>query len=238
MGWIYFQALVGSACLSEDESGPSLIVKTIDTARAFYCPECDEVSLAKLPYGTMCELSSQWCSRKKSISSTGGSPARTLALREMERAWKASEADFSLRSCDSLKKFDQLTSSLKTSQQSAHADLHASSLNSPLFGMTVDGQLSLPLKLELRTSGKDGSYLPTPCVKEGGYNQGGGSGRTGKKRPSLSTMASKNLWPTPHANCHTGPGLKKVGGLLNPTWVEWLMGYPTGHTDLKDSETL
>jgi len=26
-------------------------------------------------------------------------------------------------------------------------------------------------------------------------------------------------------------------GQLNPNWVEWLMGYPTGHTDLKDSET-
>jgi len=26
-------------------------------------------------------------------------------------------------------------------------------------------------------------------------------------------------------------------GQLNPTWVEWLMGFPTGWTDLKDSET-
>jgi hypothetical protein len=25
---------------------------------------------------------------------------------------------------------------------------------------------------------------------------------------------------------------QKPGGTLNPTWVEWLMGYPTGHTDL------
>ena len=25
---------------------------------------------------------------------------------------------------------------------------------------------------------------------------------------------------------------------LNPMWVEWLMGYPAGHTDLKDWETL
>ncbi len=25
----------------------------------------------------------------------------------------------------------------------------------------------------------------------------------------------------------------ETGGTLNPTWVEWLMGYPTGHTDLK-----
>jgi len=26
----------------------------------------------------------------------------------------------------------------------------------------------------------------------------------------------------------------KGGGSLNPTWVEWLMGYPAGYTDLKD----
>ena len=28
------------------------------------------------------------------------------------------------------------------------------------------------------------------------------------------------------------------GGSLNPTWVEWLMGYPEGYTDLKDWEIL
>jgi DNA (cytosine-5)-methyltransferase 1 len=28
------------------------------------------------------------------------------------------------------------------------------------------------------------------------------------------------------------------GGRLNPTWVEWLMGFPLGWTDLEDSETL
>ena len=29
----------------------------------------------------------------------------------------------------------------------------------------------------------------------------------------------------------------QVGGNLNPMWVEWLMGYPTGYTDLKPLET-
>jgi DNA (cytosine-5)-methyltransferase 1 len=28
------------------------------------------------------------------------------------------------------------------------------------------------------------------------------------------------------------------GGRLNPTWVEWLMGFPTGWTDLEDLGTL
>jgi hypothetical protein len=27
------------------------------------------------------------------------------------------------------------------------------------------------------------------------------------------------------------------GGSLNPNWVEWLMGYPIGHTALRDSAT-
>lgn len=30
----------------------------------------------------------------------------------------------------------------------------------------------------------------------------------------------------------------QVGGQLNPTWVEWLMGFPIGWTDLNASETL
>lgn len=64
--------------------------------------------------------------------------------------------------------------------------------------------------------------------------------------PKLSAQAK--MWPTPHANCGTGAGQSDgkqgapniqtaVGGQLNPRWVEWLMGYPDGWTDLEDSET-
>ena len=31
---------------------------------------------------------------------------------------------------------------------------------------------------------------------------------------------------------------KDVGGKLNPTWTEWLMGWPLGWTDLKQLETV
>ena len=49
------------------------------------------------------------------------------------------------------------------------------------------------------------------------------------------------MWPTPHANCGNGLGehgtggqnlQTVVGGALNPQWVEWLMGFPIGWTDL------
>lgn len=56
-----------------------------------------------------------------------------------------------------------------------------------------------------------------------------------------------HMYPTPKAqNCRGngerhgdgGPSLDVVvGGQLNPTWVEWLMGFPLGWTDLNALET-
>jgi hypothetical protein len=56
------------------------------------------------------------------------------------------------------------------------------------------------------------------------------------------------MWPTPtnrdyrsgvNHNCwyNARPLSEIVGGTLNPTWVEWLMGFPLGWTDCGPSET-
>lgn len=55
-------------------------------------------------------------------------------------------------------------------------------------------------------------------------------------------------WPTPKAqDSHGGSGKNVQGGQsltdvvngsLNPTWLEWLMGYPMDHTELEVSATL
>jgi hypothetical protein len=69
---------------------------------------------------------------------------------------------------------------------------------------------------------------------------------------------TKESWPTPTANMHKGSSaavirkngqdrswqslhyaveqVTDIGGRLNPTWVEWLMGWPLGWTDLKRLE--
>lgn len=85
----------------------------------------------------------------------------------------------------------------------------------------------------------------------------------GEKRPSGATIQKDlgsmvKLYPTPTAHIskegafpseynRNTPTLTSVAtqednkppqsGSLNPTWVEWLMGFPIGHTDLKPSET-
>jgi len=163
------------------------------------------------------------------------------------------------------------------------------------------------------------ALLPTPSATSYGTNQGGAAGRVGKTRPSLQTMARRNLWPTPQARDYFPPhsedyiaakkaqghgmsnlndavahsrmwptpaardwrsekrtaetlaermedrrgytlptqvmisemlptptanrwdglqshGKNVVTGALNPTWVEWLMGFPVGWTALEPSE--
>jgi hypothetical protein len=69
---------------------------------------------------------------------------------------------------------------------------------------------------------------------------------------SMNLADAARMWPTPTANDskNVNPKPNRFHGLvaevnqttqatgkLNPTWVEWLMGFPTGWTDLEDSET-
>ena len=64
---------------------------------------------------------------------------------------------------------------------------------------------------------------PTPTAhisKEGAYPS-----EYNRNTPSLTSIATQEDNKPPQS------------GSLNPTWVEWLMGFPIGHTDLKPSET-
>jgi len=66
---------------------------------------------------------------------------------------------------------------------------------------------------------------PTP--RAGSMYGGSGSGQIIEERYLEGTITSEERQAMRAGN----------GGKLNPTWVEWLMGFPTGWTDLKDSET-
>jgi hypothetical protein len=68
--------------------------------------------------------------------------------------------------------------------------------------------------------------------------------------PRVVDRVERESWPTPTANdarrgagrsAHVsspGPNLRTAaGGSLNPTWVEWLMGFPPGWTDSEASGT-
>jgi len=100
---------------------------------------------------------------------------------------------------------------------------------------------------------------PTP-----GANDWKGSARWGQRRHQLDEWVEnqerdkRRRWPTPttsdatgggnrNSNAHAGVSLTDacltgdsstprsvVTGTLNPVWVEWLQGFPTGWTDCED----
>jgi hypothetical protein len=71
---------------------------------------------------------------------------------------------------------------------------------------------------------------PTPH----GFSQDGKS--NGPSGNELGRAVNQSLLPTPTANRRNGlqsHGVNVVSGSLNPTWVEWLMGFPLGWTVLE-----
>lgn len=276
MAWIFFLESAESQSHSNPGCEPSLIVNKTDTLSPYFFQECLKESCTKRLSGMTCKRSLEQCCRQLTLFSEA-SPARISALREMELAWKESEVVFSSRLSGSQKKFSRLLCSSKTSPQLELADFEKSSEHLPKFGMTVGGRVYLPQALEPLTKENDGScWLSTPTTENAVRTEDFKRGRlpnpqeyilmyptptaqtygTQKKngpagyRPSLETMARKNLWPTPCArDWKDSPNQKYRGkrddtkpsmqvysqnnsGQLNPQWVEWLMGYHTDHTEL------
>jgi hypothetical protein len=84
---------------------------------------------------------------------------------------------------------------------------------------------------------------PTPTVC-GNYNRKGASPTSGnglatavKMWPTPTCQDAKNNGAPPQMERNSKPLNAEVGGSLNPTWVEWLMGWPLGWTDLRPLET-
>jgi hypothetical protein len=102
-------------------------------------------------------------------------------------------------------------------------------------------QIGLSQQVSLRQT------WPTPTACEwkgrGPNSKQQGLAEKVKKWPTPTVNDAKNATLPPSQIKHDNiPGAllrtgQKAGGQLNPTWVEWLMGWPLGWTDLKPSAT-
>ena len=175
--------------------------------------------------------------------------AKTYQGQEKEQASTESEAGCGEKWRASFTKYDPSMRLWKTHQCSLLGDLELFSETWPQWGLMRDGecweQRTLEQTIRGTGSGLSQETWPTPCATD--YK---GSGQTGQLRDRLDYAAERGAtksktynWPTPRI-------LKKNttieearqmgagnGGQLNPTWVEWLMGWPLGWTDLKPLET-
>jgi len=186
--------------------------------------------------------------------------AKTLAQQE-----RAQESTVSAQECGekwraSFTKFNRDTLSWKTHQCLLLGDLEPFLETWPQWGLMRDGecweQRTLEQTIRGTESGLSQAMWLTPRVVEIDETPENFRRRMNSKRKNdrkngfgSLTMQVKAMLPTP--TCHNSkegaypaeftkrtPTLAThAGGKLNPTWVEWLMGWPLEWTDLKPLET-
>ncbi len=145
-----------------------------------------------------------------------------------------------------LEKSDQDTASWKTCQVSLLTNtLALYSVTFPRAGILHDGKLYRLPNLELRISEIGSGLWPTVTQdsatdRSNRYAQGGTPLTVAVKRWPTPTesFAARGGIIQPESNHDTEKGFREkdpsmTGGQLNPTWVEWLMGWPLNWTSLE-----
>jgi len=153
-----------------------------------------------------------------------------------------------LKSCGAYATFDRASSSWRTSsagdlfQTAEYSDKSCPTWTPS--GSVQNGRAyerTKPAVRRIAESASSSSVWPTPTATDYGTNIGGSMGRVGKVRPSLRTLV-RDRWSTPTASDATcGPQdetTQKDGidgspmAILDPRFVEALMGLPIRYTDL------
>ena len=134
------------------------------------------------------------------------------------------EADSFTKLCELQKDYDQDSYCWKTYQHSLFGGLETYSEPWPRSGMIRSGIAYRLRPLPARPTSETGSsYWPTPRASE--YKD---CGPLGSK--SYLHMLDRSYL------CAKAQEADNVSGKLNPNWVEWLMGFPSGWTELNEQK--
>ena len=176
-----------------------------------FCSSDNETECCpSFPSGTMSAHSMDARGEEQLMLFAEDSHAKTSAQREREPVLEESVLDYGKNMQGLLERYGLNLSLRKTPRFCGVAGLTLSSQTCPNWGMMQSGAC-----WELGTSARP--------IKEIGC----GSWATPNSRDYKGIPGWKNQKSLP----------KDVGGIPNPTWLEWLMGWPTGWTELKPLET-
>jgi hypothetical protein len=255
MSWLFSQALVeeylGDIC---SDGEPSAQLSGNHTQQA-YCSPDKMTDFSRLSrFGMMFKPLTESRGEELLMLFRADFHAKTFQLQEKEMALTENDQECGEKWHGLLARFDQNTHLWRTVQCSLLEDLNESLQTLPQWGMTVGGELyQLPTLVQTIDETEYGlsEKWPTPrscsamaatITPESAWNE--------KRNPNLETIVGRKTWGTPkaqdsrHALRDRGKGNlgEQVSGLhnggkLNPTWTEWLMGWPLEWTDLKPLET-
>jgi hypothetical protein len=173
---------------------------------------------------------------------------------EAKKESTGNEADSGLSLPESLANYDRATSSWKTSQRSLFEEWAEFSATWPQSGMMLNGTCYRRPPLVHGISDAGFSLLPLNLIPTP-VRYDATPGGPNNHYKGLGNLAKHGTIPTPtcsDAKTHGSDTVRfqsldvfvrertsatEAGGQLNPTWVEWLMGFPIGWTELPPSET-
>jgi hypothetical protein len=245
MSWLFSQALVeefSPATFSDGE--PSAQLNVMPTPHKFWRSDKTIEPSDLSRFGLTCRLLTDGHGAAVLTSFLAAFPARTSASPAKAPASTVPGQECGPTWRGWLARYDPDSSSWKTAQRSFIEDSDECLATLPTSGMTRGGLLwELPM-LELPTSATASGSWPTPTVS-GNYNRKGASAKSGD---GLATAVLRCATPTARdwrsgkaseatMMRNSRPLSEQIGGSLNPTWVEWLMGWPLGWTDLEPSAT-
>lgn len=223
MSWLYSRELVAASlpdnCLDGE---PSAQWKTTPMPQAYLWQGRMMEAWSRFPSGMTSEPLTGDLGEVVLMSYLEAFPVKTSALQEAAPASLETNLDCGWRWPESSVKYCRARSLWRTRQCSLVGDLDVFSETWPRWGMMRDGESWELTKPEPLTRETVSGLLPTP-TQSYGSNHGGSEGRTGPKRLSLQAMANQGY-------------LAATPGKLNPMWLEWLMGWPIGWTDLNALE--
>jgi hypothetical protein len=251
MSWLFSQALVAEFLGENFSDGePSALLSGSPMQQAYLSPDKTTVFSRLSRFGMTFRPLTENRGAELLTSYLAVFPVRTSASQDVEPDLMENVVECGNTWRGWLEKYDPNTSLWRTAQCSFIEDLNESSVTLPRSGMTRDGLLWELPTLERHTNETGSGSWPTPQASDNRPRATANStARRIKLGKQVSLEAAVKFWPTPTAhnakeggfpsehNRNTPTLSAQAGGSLNPTWVEWLMGWPLEWTDLKPLET-
>jgi hypothetical protein len=248
MSWLYSRALVeeySEAC--SVDFGQFAQSKLIPMPQAFWHSDKTMVFSRLSRFGMTFAPLTENLGEELLMWYRAGFHAQTFHAPEKAQELQEQSRPCGLKWRESLAKYDRHSHSWRTAQCLLFGGLSEYAEAWPNWGTMQNGELfQQPIPERLICENESGFFVGTPTASMSIRSEKFREGKT----PSPAEMAR---FSTPKSRSESGvsrkPGTggkclqeeagKSVGantGMLNPMWVEWLMGWPLGWTDLSQLE--
>ena len=230
MSWHYLQGQEVASwegdCL---DGAPSALSRLLPTRDESSSRDSKTASSNLSPSGMMSALSTGTHGEAMSTSSAVGSHAKTSASQAQELALAAHALAYGGTWLESSVRFDRDSCSWKTHRCLFVEVLPTCSVTLPQWGMMRAGVCWERITSEHHISATAYGYSRSMQVQD--YPA------PGKWLPTPTAHNAKETACRSEYRRDTPTLATRVGGKLNPQWVEWLMGWPVNWTDCEPLET-